>query len=57
MREEEYTYIRLEVSLTITIEGVFSSKEQEYLLHFFVDMKFKRYLKECQFDSLTFMKN
>lgn len=57
MGEKEYTYIRFDVSISITIDGVFSSKEQEYLLHFFVDMKFKKYLKECRFDSLMFMKN
>ncbi len=53
---KEKKFIRLEISLRITISGVFSTEEQEYRLHFFVDSKFEDGYVSYNFDSMTFMK-
>lgn len=52
----ENTYIRIELSLYIIVEGMFTSKKQRYILHFFVDITIKDNHEQYNFDSLTFIR-
>lgn len=50
------TYARLEFMLQIKIDGAFSLKEQEYRLHFFLNVDLYGNVEESKFDSVTLMR-
>lgn len=50
------TYARLEFMLQIKIDGAFSLKEQEYRLHFFLNVDLCGNVEESKFDSVTLMR-
>lgn len=52
----EKSSIRLEISLEITIEGIFSIDEQNYLLHFYMDVPVKTGTDKCNIYSMSFIK-
>lgn len=55
-RIKEKKYIRLEISLSIAITGVFSSEEQKYRIHFFAGLEYGKSSFQYSLDSMTFMK-
>lgn len=53
---EEIKSIRFSISLDIAIAGIFSSKEQDYKLKFFIDVHFNNHSVKYNFDSITLKK-
>lgn len=53
---EEDAYIRMEVGLDISIQGAFSLEQQNYMLHFFINVYPKKSLEDYTYDSLSLIK-